>query len=238
MKISVERVKRIPESSVDPNKWMTNIRIKLQSICPVAMDVAIYECARLIPWTEKSIRPLTYKGFCPNDYKRIGKKIAACVAKGEPLSTALVKQFCDEVRAVGVAVNRMAKKPFRFWIDCRSGGILLQLGVIDLWFFVHGGRLSLWFLFLGAGCFGLKHCPTCKSISRDFVKIRMKMEGDASDRGLAAEGATILALRIRCRGFDPCGIVTSKRLFFATVSVSPNHEHTTCNGLLRALFVD
>ena len=51
-------------------------------------------------WTEKSMRPLLHKDFTPADQKRLGKKIATLVKKGEPLTESLVKKVCDEDRGV------------------------------------------------------------------------------------------------------------------------------------------
>jgi hypothetical protein len=51
-------------------------------------------------WTEGAIRPLLHKDFKPNDQKRIGKKVASAVARGEKLTAALVKSICDDERGV------------------------------------------------------------------------------------------------------------------------------------------
>ena len=51
-------------------------------------------------WSPRSIRPLTHKDFTPADVKRLGKKIATQVKKGEPLTEKLVKLICDEDRGV------------------------------------------------------------------------------------------------------------------------------------------
>ena len=58
-------------------------------------------------WTERAIRHLTHKDFKPADVKRLGKKIATQVKKGEPLTEKLVKSICDADRGVD---RKKAKK--------------------------------------------------------------------------------------------------------------------------------
>lgn len=60
-------------------------------------------------WSEGCIRPLTHRAFCPADHKRLGKKIANRVAKGEKLTADLVKTICDKDRGVEQAKAEKAK---------------------------------------------------------------------------------------------------------------------------------
>jgi len=70
------------------------IRIHLPELCTAGTN------AEAPVWTEKAIRPLLHKDFKPNDQKRIGKKVAAAVERGEKLTASLVKSICDNERGV------------------------------------------------------------------------------------------------------------------------------------------
>lgn len=51
-------------------------------------------------WTEGAMRPLLHKDFKPSDQKRLGRKIATRVKKGDKLTAKLVKEVCDADRGV------------------------------------------------------------------------------------------------------------------------------------------
>ena len=86
-------------------------------------------------WTESAIRPLTHSDFNPNDQKRIGKKVAAAVARGEKLTASLVKSICDDERGVE---RRAAEKQYQEVTETPTPRSIIYEKHIDVQMWLNG----------------------------------------------------------------------------------------------------
>lgn len=83
-------------------------------------------------WTEGAIRHLTRKEFSPSDVKRLGKKIATQVKRGEKLTADLVKRVCDE--DLGVPKQKARRHAERLAATETPAQIMQRLKVeVELW---------------------------------------------------------------------------------------------------------
>jgi len=84
-------------------------------------------------WTEWAVRPLTHKDFKPSDVKRLGKRIATLIKKGETLTQKLVKALCDDDR--GVEKTKKKKKAKELSLTDTPAQVLANMtNEVDLWF--------------------------------------------------------------------------------------------------------
>lgn len=105
--------------------------IAAMKIRPMLPDFEAPEGASVV-WSEKAVRPLTHSDFTPADVRRLGKRIASAVKRGEKLSETLVKRLCDEDR--GVARITREKKDKAFQEADSPAQVLRRLKVdIELW---------------------------------------------------------------------------------------------------------
>jgi hypothetical protein len=83
-------------------------------------------------WTERNVRPLTHSDFKPGDVRRLCKKIATHVKRGERLTASLVKSICDEDR--GVVRQTQERKAKQFAKADSPSQVLHKLKVdVELW---------------------------------------------------------------------------------------------------------
>jgi len=83
-------------------------------------------------WTERSIRPLTHRDFHESDVRRLGKKIATRVKKGDKLTAELVKEICDLDRGVPKRKKREKDKEVRL-ADTPAEALRDMQKTTDLW---------------------------------------------------------------------------------------------------------